>query len=74
MLALLTHEDIGHAISIVMIFMYTTAQESIKRNHFNWFYLFHHLFLAFYVFLFFHGRVSVQNKKQRRNVSARPEV
>jgi len=45
----------GHAISIVMIFMYTTAQESIKRNHFNWFYLFHHLFLAFYVFLFFHG-------------------
>jgi len=38
-----------------MVFMYTTAVDSIRRRYFNVFYFTHHLFVPFFILLLFHG-------------------
>mmetsp|Transcript_2188 Transcript_2188/g.6891 ORF Transcript_2188/g.6891 Transcript_2188/m.6891 type:complete len:553 (-) Transcript_2188:85-1743(-) len=45
----------GHIISIVMVFMYTTAYTPMRRPFFNAFYFSHHLFIIFYGCLLAHG-------------------
>eukprot|EP01104_Vermistella_antarctica_P015883 TRINITY_DN5307_c0_g2_i1.p1 TRINITY_DN5307_c0_g2~~TRINITY_DN5307_c0_g2_i1.p1 ORF type:complete len:579 (+),score=114.55 TRINITY_DN5307_c0_g2_i1:193-1929(+) len=47
----------GHLISLVMLVMYAFAADAVKRNHFNAFYMTHHLFVAFFILLLLHGPV-----------------
>mmetsp|Transcript_12324 Transcript_12324/g.49414 ORF Transcript_12324/g.49414 Transcript_12324/m.49414 type:complete len:539 (-) Transcript_12324:37-1653(-) len=45
----------GNLLVFVMIVMYTSAIDSIRRRYFNVFYFAHHLFIVFFLLLLFHG-------------------
>eukprot|EP01095_Lingulamoeba_sp_RSL-Kostka_P005666 TRINITY_DN170_c1_g2_i1.p1 TRINITY_DN170_c1_g2~~TRINITY_DN170_c1_g2_i1.p1 ORF type:complete len:545 (+),score=177.86 TRINITY_DN170_c1_g2_i1:137-1771(+) len=45
----------GNLIVFVMVIMYTTAIDSIRRRYFNLFYFTHHLFIAFFILVFIHA-------------------
>jgi len=45
----------GNILTLIMVFMYTTAVDSIRRRYFNVFYFTHHLFVPFFILLLFHG-------------------
>eukprot|EP01112_Ceratiomyxa_fruticulosa_P000009 TRINITY_DN0_c1_g1_i1.p1 TRINITY_DN0_c1_g1~~TRINITY_DN0_c1_g1_i1.p1 ORF type:complete len:525 (+),score=105.37 TRINITY_DN0_c1_g1_i1:195-1769(+) len=45
----------GHLVVMIMIFMYTTAIESIRRPLFELFWFTHHLFIFFFALLMLHG-------------------
>jgi len=44
----------GFFTILIMIFMYTTAVESVRRPMFEGFWFTHHLFIAFYVLMSVH--------------------
>lgn len=45
----------GNLLVFIMIIMYTTAIDSIRRRYFNVFYFAHHLFILFFILLLLHG-------------------
>lgn len=45
----------GNLIVFVIVVIYTSAIDSIRRRYFNVFYFAHHLFVIFYLLLLFHG-------------------
>lgn len=52
----------GHAVLLVMVLMYSSAVESIRRPMFEVFWFTHHLFLLYYGFLSFHGAQGILEK------------
>jgi len=46
----------GNLLVFVMIIMYTTAIDAIRRRYFNVFYFAHHLFIVFFILLLLHGK------------------
>ncbi len=46
---------IGHIVLLVMVLMYSSAVESIRRPMFEIFWFTHHLFILYYGVLSFHG-------------------
>lgn len=49
------HILIGHVVLVIMLFMYTSAIESIRRPMFEVFWFTHHLFILYFGILSFHG-------------------
>jgi predicted ferric reductase len=45
----------GHALCVIMFFMYVTSVERFRVGNFNTFFATHHLFIVFYCFLFAHA-------------------
>jgi len=45
----------GHLLVIVMVLMYSSALESVKRPYYNVFYFTHHLFIVWFILLLLHG-------------------
>ena len=50
-----TQYTYGFAAWLVVIVMAITALSYFRRNHFNFFYRVHHIFIAFYVLVAFHS-------------------
>jgi len=46
----------GNLLVIIMIIMYSTAIDAIRRRYFNVFYFAHHLFIFFFILLLLHGK------------------
>ena len=45
----------GNLLVVVMVIMYSTAIDAIRRRYFNVFYFAHHLFIVFFILLLLHG-------------------
>jgi predicted ferric reductase len=45
----------GHLVTVIMLFMYTTAVSGVRRPMFEVFWFTHHLFILFFGILCFHG-------------------
>lgn len=45
----------GTIMTLLLILIFTSAQEPIRRSFFELFWVTHHLFIVFFVFLVFHG-------------------
>jgi hypothetical protein len=46
---------LGNLLVLIMVLMYTTAVDSVRRRYFNVFYFTHHLFVLFFILLLLHG-------------------
>lgn len=49
----------GHIVLIIMVLMYSSAVESIRRPLFEGFWYTHHLFVLYYVIISFHGAAAL---------------
>ncbi len=45
----------GHIMILIMFLMYTSAKKQVKTKNFELFWYTHHLFIPFYISLFFHA-------------------
>eukprot|EP01094_Clydonella_sp_ATCC50884_P009136 TRINITY_DN1866_c0_g1_i1.p1 TRINITY_DN1866_c0_g1~~TRINITY_DN1866_c0_g1_i1.p1 ORF type:complete len:541 (-),score=154.23 TRINITY_DN1866_c0_g1_i1:102-1724(-) len=45
----------GNLLTLIIVAMYSTAIDSIKRRYFNMFWFTHHLFIVFFILLLLHG-------------------
>lgn len=49
----------GHIVLLIMVFMYSSAVESIRRPLFETFWFSHHMFILYYAIISFHGAAAL---------------